>query len=284
MILIKNRLNAGFFSNLNAAITWFWYSMRTGIPIYVHWDGIENKNAMDLFFIQHHTYEFPQYSFNANFQHSPLFTDQLKEALREDVGDELFDKYDGWFFCQGSVYTHPNFQLLRNLYHHVYSNNLSLLPTIANNIPFTPKTLGVNYRFIHFYFTGDGKRIPFNTLMSSEEYNKKYMDQIESTFENGKFDNIYLASSQRPFFEKCHNKFKDKLLYLPMKRLDENQTEYERGVSLLEEHTNVMKDVINLTLCDHLIVSPSNLIFGALYINPTVSFEIMDFLKDTHTS
>lgn len=284
MILIKNRLSAGFFSNLNAVINWYWYSMRTDIPIYVLWDGIQNKNIFDIFFQQKFKYESHNYENNANVQHSPLFTDQMKNALKEDVGDELFNKYQGWFFCQGTVYTEPNFDKLRQLYNYIYTENLKFNSHHIPNIELPINTLGVNYRYIHFYFTDDGKRTPFNTLMSVEEYNNNYLTQIESTFEKGKYSKIYVASSQRLFFDICLKKFKDKLLYLPMKRLEEHQTEYDRGIPLIDEFINVLTDVINLTKCSHLIVSPSNLIFGALYINPYITFEMMEFLKHTHTS
>ena len=94
MILIKNRLNAGFFSNLNAAIGWYWYSMRTEIPIHVHWDGLENKNIFDEFFHQKYRYQPYDYENNANIQHSSLFTEQIKDAFKEDIGELLFNKYD----------------------------------------------------------------------------------------------------------------------------------------------------------------------------------------------
>lgn len=282
MLLIKNRLDAGFFSNLNAVINWYWYSMRTEIPIYVHWDGILNKNIFDLFFSQKYEYKSHFYENNAFVQHSALFTDQIKDAFKEDIGDVLSNKYNNWFFCQGKVYSETDFYKLRLLYNHVYNENLKLNQEfINNNQPLSNKTLGINYRFIHFYQTESGT--PFKSLMSADEYNKKYMDEIELIFETGKFDKIYLASSQRPFFELCLEKFKDKLLYLPMKRLEADQEEYVRGVSLTEEYTNVIKDVINLTKCDHLLVSPSNIMFGTLYINPNVTFKVFDFLKNSVT-
>ena len=175
MILIKNRLNAGFFSNLNAVIGWYWYSMRTGIPIHVKWDGIPGGNIFNIFFKQKYDYVSHEYEHNANVQHSPLFTDQIKNAIKEDLGDEIVNKYDGWFFCQGVVYTEPDFYKIRQLYHHVYSENLTLRYEVPDQHHWNDKNiLGVNYRFIHFYFTDDGVRTPFNTLMTTQEYNKKY--------------------------------------------------------------------------------------------------------------
>jgi hypothetical protein len=136
------------------------------------------------------------------------------------------------------------------------------------------------------YFTNDEKRTPYKNLMSLEEFNTKYLDQIEYTFETGKYEKIYLASSNRIFFEQCLHKFQDKLLYLPIKRLEEHQGAYpelDRGVSLKTEYTDVLTDTINLTKCDHLLISPSNIIFAGLYINPNISYEIFDFLKETYT-
>jgi len=284
MILVKNRLNAGFFSNLNAALGWYWYSMRTDVPVHVHWDGVPNKNVFDEFFQQKYAYKPHNYENNANVQHSPLFTDQIKEAFKEDIGELLFNKYDnGWFFCKGSVYTESEFVKLRRVYNYVYNENLKLKSELipVSNIP--EKTLGVNYRYIKMYFTNDGKMTPFKQIMSLEEFNKKYLEQIESTFESGKYEKIYVASSHRVFFEECLNKFKDKLLYIPMNRLEEDLWEAERNVPLTTEYTDVLTDTLNLTKCDHLLISPSNIIFAALYINPNVTYNIFDFLKETYT-
>jgi len=287
MILIKNRLNAGFFSNLNTVLGWYWYSMRTETPVHVHWNGLPNKNIFDDFFYQKFKYDQYQYENNANFQHSPLYTDQIKEAFKEDIGEKLFNTYDnGWFFCQGKVYVDDDFQKLRSLYNYIYNENLKLKSDIIPSYDIPSKTLGINYRFIGMYFTNDEKRTPYKNLMSLEEFNTKYLDQIEYTFETGKYEKIYLASNHRIFFEQCLRKFQDKLLYLPIKRLEEHQGAYpelDRGVSLKTEYTDVLTDTINLTKCDHLLISPSNIIFAGLYINPNISYEIFDFLKETYT-
>lgn len=284
MILVKNRLNAGFFSNLNAALGWYWYSMRTEIPVHVHWEGIPQKNAFDVFFKQKYEYSPHSYEHNANVQHSALFTDQIKEAYKEDVGDKIFNKYDnGWFFCQGILYTEPEINHIRRLYNYIYSENVKLNSELIQQPQLPENTLGINYRFLRFYYTNDGKRTPFHTLMSVEEYHKKYLDQIELTFETGKYDNVYIASSQQGFLDMCSKKFKDKMLCLTMKRIGEHQTEFERGSPLTEEYVNVLKDVNNLINCRHLVISPSNLIFGVLYMNPNVGFDVFDFLKQTHT-
>lgn len=284
MILVKNRLNAGFFSNLNAVLGWYWYSMRTETPIYVHWDGLYSENAFDKFFEQKHKYVQHDFEHNANVQHSLLFTDQIKEAYKEDIGETIFNKYDnGWFFCQGLVYTEEIFNHLRQLYNYVYTENLKLKTSLLNPLSIPKKTLGVNFRYIQFYYTNDGKRTPFKTIMSFEEYYKKYMEEIESVFERDNYEHIYLASSQKYFTDLCSEKFKDKFICNSMKRVGEYQSEYDRGVSLTEEYTKVLEDAINLTNCDHLLVSPSNLMFGVLYINPNISYDVVNFLKETHT-
>ena len=284
MILIKNRLNAGFFSNLNAVLGWYWYSMRTETPVHVHWNGLPNKNIFDDFFYQKFKYDQYQYENNANFQHSPLYTDQIKEAFKEDIGEKLFNTYDnGWFFCQGKVYDDDNFINIRRLYNYIYNENLKLKSEVIPSYDIPSKTLGINYRYIIMYFTNDGKMTPYKNLMSIDQYHKEYITQIENTFEKGNYEKIYIASSQRLFFEECLKKFKDKLLYIPMKRVEENQIEFDRGVSLRKEYTDVLFDTINLTKCDHLLISPSNIIFAGLYINPNISYEIFDFLKETYT-
>lgn len=284
MILIKNRLNAGLFSNLNAVVGWYWYSMRTGTPAYIDWDGVPNQNIFDYFFIQKHKYEYHQYENNANFQHSPLYTDQIKEAFKEDIGELMYNKYDtGWFLCKGEVYTEPDFLRLRNLYNYIYTENLKLKTELIPTIDIPQKTLGVNYRYIKMYFTNDGKMTPFKDIMSLEEYHKKYLDQMEFTFENGKYEKIYVASSHRVFFDKCIRKFKDKILYIPLIRLEEDLWEIHRNVSLEKEYRDVLSDVLNLSKCDHLVISPSNIVFSLLYMNTNITYDVFEFLKDVFT-
>ena len=288
MILIKNRLNAGSFSNLNAVIGWYWYSMRTEIPIYVSWDGISDQNIFDIFFEQKYQYQLHNYEHPAFPQHSSLYTDQIKEAWKEDIGNELFNKHDGWLFCKGAVYTEPTFDHLRQLYNYIYTENLKLRPNVVIPMAFDKKTLGFNYRYIFNYFTNDGKETPFTELMSLETYHKKCLEEVEKTFESGGFEQIYIASSQKPFFEICLKKFKDKMLYIPMKRLEETdpaygRTELIRGNSLQTEISNVLTDAINLSNCHQVLVCPCNISFGVLYMNPSINYEVIDFLKQTHT-
>ena len=287
MILIKNRLNAGFFSNLNAVIGWYWYSMRTDTPVYIHWDGLNNQNIFDEFFNQKYTYQRHFFESDGFYQFSPFYIDLIKDAFKEDVSEDFYNKYEnGWYLCNGKVYVDDDFQKLRNLYNYIYNENLKLKSDIIPSYDIPSKTLGINYRFIGMYFTNDEKRTSYKNLMSLEEFNTKYLDQIEYTFETGKYEKIYLASSNRIFFEQCLHKFQDKLLYLPIKRLEEHQGAYpelDRGVSLKTEYTDVLTDTINLTKCDHLLISPSNIIFAGLYMNPNISYEIFDFLKETYT-
>lgn len=284
MILIRNRLSAGFFSNLNAVISWYWYSMRTEIPIYIYWDGIHNKNIFDIFFHQKYKHGCYNYENNTFIQHSPLFTDQIKEAFKEDIGKELYEKYEsGWYLCKGMIYSDDKFYKLRELHNYIYNENLILNSNLISPINIPRKTLGINYRFIDMYFTDDGKRTPFKSIMSLEEYNNKYLQQMESTFESGKFDKIYLASSQQCFFDICLEKFKDKLLYLPMKRLDEGLWQQYRKVPLEKEFSDVLTDVINLSRCEELLISPSNIAFGLLFMNLKIKYTVFDFLKQTHT-
>jgi hypothetical protein len=281
MILIKNRLNAGFFSNFNAVLGWYWYSIRTEIPIYINWDGLENQNIFDTFFYQKNEYSKHQYEFNANFQHSFLYTEQIKEAWKEDIGDEIYKKYnEGWFFCKGTLYTENEFHKLRRLYNFVYNEKLKLKPEL-NRIKIPPKTLGVNYRYIKMY--SDFNQTPFEKLFTLEEYHENYLYQIEREFESNGFKYIYIASSHKSFFEKCRTKFKDKLLFIEMDRLEEHLWEIHRNVPLQKEYSDVLTDVIHLTKCESLLISPSNISFSTLILNPTINYKTFDFLINTFT-
>lgn len=286
MILIKNRLSAGFFSNLNAVIGWYWYSIKTGIPVYIHWDGLENQNIFDNFFDQKYTYQNHFFESNSFYQFSPFYSDLIKNAFKEDISEEFYNKHEnGWYLCKGKVYTDSDFQKLRNLYNYIYTTNLKIKPNkiITSNI--AENTLGVNYRFIDMYFFNEAPDFskPLKNYMSLDEYHSSYLEQIEKTFEEGKYNNVYLASSQRIFFELCLNKFKDKLLYLPMERLDEGLWQQNRNVTLEKEYTDVLTDVFNLSKCSHLLISPSNIAFALLYINPNITYNTFDFIKNLHT-
>jgi len=284
MILIKNRLSAGFFSNFNAAMGWYWYSMKIGTPIYIDWDGSPNENIFNYFFEQKYKYNSHQYEHNANFQHSPLYTNEIKELFKQEIGESFYNTYDnGWFFCNGKIYKDSSLSKLRHLYNKVYNENLKLKTHLVpiTNIP--ENTLGVNYRFINFYFTNDGKMTPYKNIMSLEEYNNKYLHDMETEFENGKYEKIYVASSQRIFFEKCLNKFKDKMIFIPLNRLEEDTWEIHRNVPLKKEYTDILSEINNLNRCKKLLVSPSNITFALLYMNPNITYKPFDFITETYT-
>ena len=285
MILIKNRLSAGFFSNLNAVIGWYWYSMRTDTPVYIHWDGLNNQNIFDEFFNQKYTYQRHFFESDGFYQFSPFYIDLIKDAFKEDVSEDFYNKYEnGWYLCNGKVYVDDDFQKLRNLYNYIYTTNLKIKPNKITTSSIPENTLGVNYRFIDMYFFNEAPDFsqPLKNHML-DQYHSLYLEQIEKTFEEGKYNNVYLASSQRIFFELCLNKFKDKLLYLPMQRLDEGLWQQNRNVTLEKEYADVLTDVFNLSNCSHLLISPSNIAFALLYMNPNINYNTFDFLKNLHT-
>jgi hypothetical protein len=284
MIVIRNRLSAGFFSNLNAVIGWYWYSMNTNTPVYIHWDGIEQQNIFNYFFEQKYKYHSHGHIDFGFLQFSPLFTEELKYKFKKEIGENFYNKYEnGWYLCKGQIYWDEEFHKVRGMHNHVYNENLKIRSNKIPIIKVPSNTLGINYRFIDMYSDVDDKRTPFKEKMSLEEYNQKYLNEIEKKFEEKNYDKIYLASSQQVFFDACLNKFKDKILYLPMKRLDEGLWQHYRGTSYEEEYTNVLSDVFNLSQCDELLASPSNILFGLLYMFPNINFEIFSFLKNTHT-
>lgn len=284
MILVSNRLSAGFFSNLNAVIGWYWYSMITEIPVYIYWNGLVYKNIFDIFFKQKHQYHQHTYMDEGFVQLSPLFTEEVKNEFKSYIGENFFNKYEnGWYLCKGQIYSDEEFYKIRQLHNYVYNENLKLNTDIIPKINVPENTLGVNYRFIDMYMNLDEKRTPFKELMSLEEYHKRYLDEIEKEFEEGKYNHIYLASSQKIFFNICLDKFKDKLLYIPMERLNEGLWQQYRQVSLEKEYTDVLSDVLNLSRCKKLLISPSNIAFGLLFLFPEIKFNVFNFLKNTHT-
>lgn len=285
MILIKNRIKAGFLSNLNAVIGWYWYSMRTDTPIYVHWDGLSNKNIFDEFFNQKYTYQSHFFESDSFYQFSPFYIDLIKDAFKEDVSDEFYNKYEnGWYLCKGKVYVDDDFQKLRTLYNFIYTENLKFKPESISTFNIPENTLGINYRFIDHYFFNEAPDFsqPLKNHMSLDQYHSLYLDQIEKTFEDGKYNKIYLASNQRIFFELCLNKFKDKLIYLPMERLDEG-IHLNKNVTLQQEYAGILTDIFNLSQCSHLLISPSNIAFALLYMNPTITYTPFHFLTNFHT-
>jgi len=286
MILIKNRLSAGFFSNFNAVIGWYWYSMKTNTPMHVQWNGLVDQNIFESFFIQKHEYDNHIFESDSFYQFSQFYTDLIKNEFKNDISQEFYNKYEnGWYLCKGKVYTDPDFQKLRNLYNYIYTTNLKIKSEKLQPFNIPENTLGINYRFIDMYFFNEAPDFsePLKNHISLDDYHKLYLEQIEKTMEEGKYNNIYLASSQRIFFELCLNKFKDKLLYLPMERLNEGLWQQCRNVSLEKEYTDILTDVFNLSKCRHLLISPSNIAFGLLYINPNINYTVFDFLKNLHT-
>jgi hypothetical protein len=119
--------------------------------------------------------------------------------------------------------------------------------------------------------------------MSIDTFIKKYLIQIEQTFENNQFEQIYLGCDQEIFLEKCQMKFKDKLIYPIHNRARGQEDWFTKTTSLLDEFVYALTDAMNLSKCHYFLGSPSNLTFAVLTFNPDLDFQIFNHLKTVHT-
>lgn len=284
MVLLNNRLNAGFFSNFNAAIDWAWYSKVANDPTYIHWNGFESQdgNMFEKLFRQKYVNDKCQNVYNGYYRWSPYRSSEVDNLRRITIPD-LYDAFDGWFFCDEEVYRHPQFNTLRHVLHTAYTEQFSFNENLQFPLAdFSLKTLGVQYRFI-VHYRNKTTEVPISSIMTLDEYNELYIKQIEDTFEKGNFEQIYLGCDQENFLQLCHKKFGDKIICTEHIRSvginDWTSKIIQTNNSLLDEWVYVLTDAINLSKCDYFLGSPSNVTFGVLTLNPNLNFEMFKHLK-----
>lgn len=293
-LIVNNRGNAGFGSNFTQIIDWYWYTRNTGIPVYVKWMW-NGENFFNNFFIQKNSEKNPFFQTDTYYSTSALSNPVVDEIRYNEI--PMYKKYNRAFTGQSGVYNEPEFKNLMIFFHELFNENLILRPIIQ--VPPLDNTLGVHIRVIGLYYVNSvydftKPEIPLYTVMSEQEFYNRNLNQIKEKFENGKYDNIYLACDDEKFLNICIKELKDKLVYQDYTRnLYHNsvnrytQGNINEGLSqrppLPIECYHVIVDMLYLLKCKDILGCVSGFTFPMLTLNPYVNFELFDTVKNVHT-
>lgn len=196
----------------------------------------------------------------------------------------------GYIFCNYSIYVHPLLPKIREVYHNCYKKfkwTQYLNTHIENNLKIIPnpkKTVAVFIRCQGHY----------NNLNLDKDYQiNKIIEELKVVMEN--YDNLFLVTIIKPYIDKIKNIFGDKVCFLSDKNISETENHDWGGVhrdakkSLFipdkkidykKECVQCFTDVYLASTCDYILGGSSNMFLGALIINPTVKFKILDIFKE----
>ena len=220
-----------------------------------------------------HLFDFNQKSFGENYeeyvesypQNSLYLIKKCPEFVIKYKGGDIKQYFDNDFLLimrNTFNYYWKNFKLSSNL-----SNRLEQESKILNN----EKILAVMIRSSEHYLGSD---IVLNSLI--EEVKNKLKD----------YDRILLLTQVQEVFDTFIATFGDLCIFPERQRILGNiDWKGGRGVCMPDEEyvkevEECLIDVFLASKTSHIIAGASNMVLGALTINPEVSFDIFDSLKD----
>lgn len=188
---------------------------------------------------------------------------------------ELIRKYDGNISGKHDIYHDPNMRDIFKLFNSVYKkyihhkSNLQTLLQKEIDTVYRPgkKTLAVHIRapFHHGYF--DQK--------DYDVFVKFWIEAIQKQI--SKYDGIVIFTQIEQFYNNLKDIFPDKIIDISRRR----NTEFKDWAQMLytdsefyEENMYSYIDAYLMSRADFLIAGTSNMLGGALIINPNLEFEI----------
>lgn len=285
MIILKKDEN-GIFSNFLRVIDWFCYQDYTGEEIFIDW----NYNNIDLLSIAF-DYEKPKNLENPKVSTNNWvnYTNFTKEIGYQNFVKKIpfYSKYNGYFYTTPEIYKESDFQILRDDWNYIFNKYLkfkeSFVEKIKNkNLSDNERILGVHLRSPQHYCHNvhNGPQLQADSAsfyLHHAMYVKKY-------FEENNFDKIYVGCDIVDFINylKLHIP-NDKLLFHEYERgTGNNDWRDKNNFSYEQEVFNCFADTYNLSHCNELIMSTSNMVLGILIINNKIKFSFFPTLENFH--
>ena len=290
---------AGFFSNFFKVLNWELVN--------------DNNNIIVPYFItrsmKYITSDFVNYTDTKIYENNENIWEKMFYPIREYNNNDLLDKNnkfcwdypkgnqytfpyplnnfkDGYIFCNYSIYVHPLFPQIRQIYHECY-NKFKWTPYLKNHIennlkiiPNPKKTVAVFFRFTKLY--GE-----------ITEHLKNTIEELKVVMQD--YDKLFLITIITSVVKEMTAVFGDKVIILQDKNMVETLNHDWGGVFIgntyipieindyTKECVQCFTDVYLASTCDYILAGSSNMLLGALIINPTVKFKILDVLKDKHS-
>ena len=194
---------------------------------------------------------------------------------------------NGYIFCEYTIYNHPLLPQIRQLYYECY-NKFKWTPYLKNHIennlkiiPHPKKTVAVFLRYTGHY-------------IGVKEYLKNTIEELKVIMQN--YEKLFLVTMIKTVVKEFTDVFGDKIIFLQDKNMVETLNHDWGGVFVNNTYTSLeindyMKecvqsftDVYLASTCDYILGGSSNMLLGALIINPTVKFKILDVFSNVNGS
>jgi hypothetical protein len=264
MIIIINKY--GFFSNFLKVLHWNIYSKKTKDIIIVYFsDYINSKteNIWDKMFLYNFEYKLNDINNSKKYFNYPH---QLGYKC-----DNILDKEE--IYGSVKIYYNSIFNDLRILFNNSYKDLkwtkfLENYVSERNIIKTDKKTIAVAIRTYRHYRDTDSSFI--YKIMEELSIITKY------------YDEIFLLTNIKEYHNMIIEKFKNKVIFLEKKLLNEHTDWDDVHINLEKEYLDSFTDVYLASRCNFFIGGPSNMMLGTLFINPNLQFKIFDCLKNTN--
>lgn len=291
---------AGFFSNFFKVLNWELLN--------------NNNNIIVPYFIsrsiKYISVDYNNYTDTTIYENSENIWEKMFYPIREYNKIDLLDKNNiftytypsncqnmypyplnnirnGYIFCEYAIYNHPLLPQIRQLYHECY-NKFKWTPYLKNHIennikliPNPKKTVAVFLRCTVHY-------------SGIKEYLKNTIDELKVIMQN--YDKLFLVTMIKEVVKELTDVFGDKIILLQDKNMVETLNHDWGGVFVDNKYTPLeiddyakecvqcFTDVYLASTCDYILGGSSNMFLGALIINPTVKFKILDVFNNVNGS
>lgn len=292
MITIENDcsggLPSGFFSKFLVVLDWVHNSIYQKEKVYVDWSCKKSLdyNLWDIFFEQ------PNLDIDETgrelkldhyrYQHRHLVYSNINSVL------PMFTEEQAKLVNKIHLFFHPQFDLIRSEYNKAW-NLIKVKDYILESIQdyekkITPKTLGITVRIpLHYTFNyPEGPAL--STRITPKEYYDVISNEVIKVFEEGGYENIFIACDIEHFIDLMISKLgDDKLVYTKYQRVKNLNGDWvEKKLPFKDEYELILKDTLLLSKCDYIMGGSSNIFTAALYINKNSKFKIFDILNNLY--
>jgi len=291
---------AGFFSNFFKVLNWELLNNNNNIIIpyfisrSIKYISLDFTNYIDTTIYENNEniwekmfYPIREYNKIDLLDKNSVFTYNFPSNCQNMYPYPLNNIRNGYIFCEYAIYNHPLLPQIRQLYHECY-NKFKWTPYLKNHIennikliPNPKKTVAVFLRCT----------IHYNGI---KEYLKNTIDELKVIMQN--YDKLFLVTMIKEVVKELTDVFGDKIILLQDKNMVETLNHDWSGVFVDNKYTPLeiddyakecvqcFTDVYLASTCDYILGGSSNMFLGALIINPTVKFKILDVFNNVNGS
>jgi hypothetical protein len=277
------------FSNFRRALDWFWYSEYSGAIIGLSWN-YQGENLLSKVFVDSHVINNWDFETTMLVEQSNVQLSEEIEKRRDSVS--FYRKYGGYFYMVPDVFFENEFGNLRREMNRAFKKNFEFKQEISNSDLVRKisdyKTLGIHLRNpIHYRLSKNhvyGGGIPFDT----EQIFHDCIKYSKKVFDENKMEKVYVACENPLFIEMAQQEFGiSNVIFNEHNRFQGNIDWFSKPnayskENMVEETFNCFKDAYNLSICNKLIGTCSNVFMGAVFMNSEPEIFIFPFFSEIH--